>query len=68
LSKIAPQGPPNPDVFQMPNDDEVPVLLEEIVKESKLVQDEILFMLNQVKIFYFTWLHYSAFGFPLFKL
>lgn len=42
------QGPPNPDVFQMPNDNEVPLLLEEIVKEGKIVQEEILFMLNQV--------------------
>ncbi|XP_065349399.1 period circadian protein isoform X1 [Cloeon dipterum] len=41
------QGPPNPDVFQMSNDDEVPLLLEEIVKESKIIQEEILFMLNQ---------------------
>jgi len=47
--KVLIQGPPNPDVFQMPNDDEVPFLLEEIVKESKLIQEEILFMLNQVQ-------------------
>jgi hypothetical protein len=44
------QGPPNPDVFQMPNDNEVPFMLEEIVKGSKIVQEEILFMLNQVNI------------------
>lgn len=34
----------------MPNDNEVPLLLEEMVSESKIVQEEILFMLNQVNI------------------
>jgi hypothetical protein len=34
----------------MPNDNEVPFMLEEIVKGSKIVQEEILFMLNQVNI------------------
>lgn len=44
------QGPSNPDVFEPYVDDERKNISEEVVKESKLIQGEILVLLNKVRL------------------
>lgn len=42
------QGPLNPNIFEQPKDDEWKLVSEEVVKESKIIQNEILVLLNAV--------------------
>lgn len=42
------QGPKNPNVFDQKKDDEKILVSEEVLKESKLIQGEILLLLNKV--------------------
>lgn len=44
------QGPPNPDVFAAPPEGDTSAQMsEEVLKESKVIQDEIQNLLNEVK-------------------
>ncbi|KAG8224756.1 hypothetical protein J437_LFUL005325, partial [Ladona fulva] len=42
------KGPSNPDVFAEPIEEECPKFTDEVLKESECIQEEILFMLDQV--------------------
>lgn len=47
------QGPANPDIFETPKNDETKYISEEVLKESKIIQGEILLLLSKVGYFYF---------------
>ena len=43
------QGPKNPDIFDQNREDEKKYIPEEVIKESKVIQGEILLLLNKVR-------------------
>lgn len=44
------KGPPNPDVFQPFVEEERKNISEEVLKESKIIQGEIMLLLNKVSM------------------
>ena len=43
------QGPSNPNIFEARGDsDQTKNIAEDVIKESKIIQDEIIFLLNRV--------------------
>jgi hypothetical protein len=43
-----PQGPDNADVFMAPNEEDTQQISEEVLKESKIIQEEIKSLLSEV--------------------
>lgn len=44
------QGPENADVFMSPNEEETQQISEEVLKESKIIQEEIRSLLSEVSL------------------
>jgi hypothetical protein len=48
ISLCFPQGPDNADVFMTPNEEDTQQISEEVLKESKVIQEEIESLLSEV--------------------
>jgi hypothetical protein len=46
------QGPDNADVFMAPNKEDIQQISEEVLKESKIIQEEIKTLLSEVCLIY----------------